>query len=139
MTRMTILLPMALVLAGCASSGMKSGERLELYRAHSIPVESFRITRLQGAQYGWTPIGDQALTVVGESDQRYLLELPEKCSGLATTRGIELTNDAGTVSPGTDSVKLLGQGRAGGAYSCRIGSARRIDMEAVRAARAATP
>ena len=138
MKRETILLSV-LVLCGCASSGTKPEERLELYKAHSTPVESFRITRLQGTQYGWTPIGDQALTVVGESDQRYLLELPEKCSGLATAKGIELTNNSGTVSPGTDSVKLLGQGRTGGAYACKIGSARRIDMAAVKAARQATP
>jgi hypothetical protein len=42
-------------------------ERLTLYKAGSTPVESFRITRLQGHQ-----------------TQPHLLELPQKCSGLAT-------------------------------------------------------
>jgi hypothetical protein len=125
-----------LVLAGCASSGAFSPQdRLELYKAHSTPVESFRITRLQGPQPGWSPVGDQALTVLDESDQTYLLELPQKCSGLATARGISLTNATGTVTPGSDSVQLLGPSKAGSAYYCKIGTARRVDMDAVKAAR----
>ena len=131
----TMMLSVVLALVGCASVS-STEERLELYRAHSTPVESFRITRLQGLQPGWSPIGDRALTVLDESDQTYLLELPEKCSGLATARGVSLTNASGTVTPGTDSVQLKGPSKAGSAYFCRIGTARRIDMDAVKAARA---
>ena len=133
----TMLLLTVLTVAGCASSGTMSStqERLKLYQDHSTPVDSFRITRLQGPLPGWSPVGDRALTVLDESDQRYLLELPQKCSGLATTKGIALTNASGTVRPGTDSVQLIGQGKTGAAYFCRIGSARRIDMEAVQQAR----
>jgi len=133
-----MLLLSVLVLAGCASSGLASSnqERLELYKAHSTPVESFRVTRLQGRQVRWSPIGDQALMVYDESDQPYLLELPEKCSGLATARSVSITNATGTVTPGSDSVQLLGPSKAGSAYYCRIGSARRIDMDAVKEARA---
>lgn len=132
-----MLLSMMLALTGCASSGITSSnqERLALYEAHSTPVESFRITRLQGRQVRWSPIGDQALMVYDESDQPHLLQLPEKCSGLATARTISLTNASGTVTPGSDSVQLIGPSKAGSAYFCRIGSARRIDMAAVKEAR----
>jgi hypothetical protein len=133
----TMMLGSLLSLAGCASSGLTSAnqERLELYKAHSTPVETFRITRLQGRQVRWSPIGDRAVMVYDESDQPHLLELPEKCSGLATARSISITNASGTVTPGTDSVQLIGPSKAGSAYFCRIGSARRIDMDAVKAAR----
>ena len=132
-----MLLPALLALVGCASSGLTSAnqERLKLYQTHSTPVESFRITRLQGRQTRWSPIGDQALMVYDESDQPHLLELPQKCSGLATARSISITNASGTVTPGSDSVQLIGPSKAGSAYFCRIGTARRIDMSAVKGAR----
>jgi hypothetical protein len=133
----TMLLWTLLALAGCATSGVTTAneERLKLYQTHSTPVESFRITRLQGRQTRWSPIGDQALMVYDESDQPHLLELPQKCSGLATTRSISITNASGTVTPGSDSVQLIGPSKAGSAYFCRIGTARRIDMDAVKEAR----
>jgi hypothetical protein len=135
-----LLLAAVMALAGCASSGIASSneERLKLYQANSTPVESFRITRLQGRQAKWSAIGDQAVMVYDESDQPHLLELTEKCSGLATARSISITNAAGTVTPGSDSVQLIGPSKAGSAYFCRIGSARRIDMAAVEKARAET-
>lgn len=134
----TMLLSTMLALAGCASSSLTANneERLELYEAHSTPVESFRITRLQGRQARWSAIGDQAVLVYDESDQPHLLQMPEKCSGLATARSISITNTSGTVTPGSDSVQLIGPSKAGSAYFCRIGSARRVDMSAVKAARA---
>ena len=125
-----------LSLIGCASSGPTSTEeRLKLYETHSTPVEYFRITKLQGRQTRWTPLGDQALMVWDESDKPHLLELPQKCSGLATTRSISITNVSGTVTPGSDSVQLLGPSKAGSAYYCRIGAARLIDMSAVEEAK----
>ena len=132
----TMLLWTLLALVGCAS-GLESAnqERLKLYQAHSTPVEGFRITRLQGRQAGWSPIGDQALMVYDESNQPHLLELPQKCSGLATAKSISITNASGMVTPGSDSVQLIGPSKAGSAYFCRIGSARRIDMDAVKEAR----
>ena len=133
----TMLLFAVLSLMGCASSGPTSSteERLTLYRAHSTPVESFRINKLQGPLSRWSRLGDQALMVWDASDEPYLLELPEKCSGLATTGSIGLTNSSGTVTPGTNSVELRGGSRAGRAYFCKIGTARRIDMAAVDKAR----
>jgi hypothetical protein len=133
-----LLLSTVLALAGCAGSRIAASnqERLELYEAHSTPVENFRIARLQGRQVRWSPIGDQALMVYDESDQPHLLQLPEKCSGLATARTISLTNASGVVTPGSDSVQLIGPSKAGSAYFCKIGSARRIDMAAVKEARA---
>jgi hypothetical protein len=131
-----VLLSTTLVLCGCAGSGhLSTSERLDLYVANSTPVDSFRITELQGRIKRWTPLGDQALTVWGESDQTYLLQLPEKCSGLATTRSVALSNASGIVTPGKDSVQLKGPSKAGSAYYCRIGTARLIDMPAVEKAR----
>jgi len=132
----TMVLSAALSLIGCAATGPASSTevRLNLYKTHSAPVESFRITKLQGRQTRWSALGDQALMVWDESDQPILLELPQKCVGLATTKSVSITNATGTVTPGTDSVQLLAPSRAGSAYFCRIGSARRIDMGAVEKA-----
>src|SRR4029078_10266842 len=105
-------------------------ERLKLYQSHSTPVESFQTSKLQGRQVKWSPVGDQALVVYDETGQPLLLELPEKCNGLGTARSVSLSNSTGTVTPGTDSVQLNNASRAGSAYYCRIGSARRIDMDA---------
>jgi len=132
------IVPLAvlLALAGCASSGVSSTEeRLALYKAHSTPVESFQTARLQGRQIRWSPIGDQALMVYDDSDRPYLLELPEPCKGLAVARAISLTNTTGTVTPGSDSVRITASSGAGAAIACRIGTASRIDMDAVKAAR----
>ena len=133
----TMFLAVVLSLIGCAGSGptKSNEERLKLYETHSTPVESFRITKLQGRQTRWSPVGDQALLVWDESDQPHLLELPEKCSGLATAKSISITNASGTVTPGTHSVQLLAPTKAGSAYYCRIGTARRVDMSAVDEAR----
>jgi Family of unknown function (DUF6491) len=135
-----IILLAVLSLMGCASSGPTSSteERLTLYRTHSTQVDSFRINKLDGPLSRWSRLGDQALVVWGSSNEPYLLELPQECSGLATARSIGLTNSTGLVTPGTDSVRLMGVSRAGGATSCRIGSARRIDMASVDKAREQT-
>ncbi len=136
MKNKVMLLSAMLSLVGCTSSGVTSTEeRLTLYRAHSTPVDSFVINKLRGRLTRWSPLGDQAVLVWDSSEQPYLLELPEQCSGLANARSIGLSNTTGTVTPGTDSVQLLGVSSAGGATSCRIGSARRVDMAAVDKAR----
>ena len=133
-----MLLSAVLSLVGCASSGPTSSteERLTLYRAHSTPVDSFRINKLDGPLSRWSRLGDQALVVWDASGDPYLLELPEPCSGLATTGSIGLTNSTGTVTPGTNSVQLRGGSRAGRRRLLQIGTARRIDMAAVDKARA---
>src|SRR5262245_30753908 len=107
MKRELIMLSTVVALVGCASSGMPKSteESLKLYEANSTPVESFRITKLQGGQSRWTRLGDQALVVWDASDQPHLLQLPEKCSGLGTAISVALTNTSGTVTPGTDFVQ----------------------------------
>jgi hypothetical protein len=136
MKHSAILLSAMLSLMGCASTGQQSAEeRLALYRTHSTPVESFRTNKLEGSLSRWSALGDQALMVWDASNDPILLELPEVCSGLATAGSIGLSNNTGTVTPGTDSVRLRGVSRAGGATSCKIGTARRIDMAAVDKAR----
>jgi len=127
-----------LCLTGCASSGLSTGERLALYETHSTPVESFRTSKTEGRLPRWSRLGEQALMVYDESGAPYLLELAEACDGLARAGSIGLTNSAGTVTPGTDSVRLLSGSRAGHATSCRIATARRIDMAAVDEAKEQT-
>jgi len=135
----TLLLAAMLCLAGCASSGVEStAERLASYKAHSAPIESFSTAKTEGRQVRWSAIGEQAVMVYDESNQAVLLEFAEPCSGLANAASISLTNTTGTVTPGSDSVRITGASRAGSATSCRIASARRIDMDAVKAARKAT-
>jgi len=136
MKHQTMILPALLCIAGCASSGVgASTERLALYKAHATPVESFRTAKTEGRQVRWSAVGEQAALVYDESGQAILLEFPEACSGLANAGGISLTNNSGTVTPGTDSVRIVGASRAGAATSCKIGTASRIDMDAVKAAR----
>jgi Family of unknown function (DUF6491) len=136
MKRETLFLSAVLTLAGCASSGpTATDERLALYKAHSTPVESFRITKLQGRLSRWSVVGDQAVVVWDEKNQPVLLELPEKCDGLFNSKSIGLTNTTGTVTPGSDSVRLLSASRAGADLSCKIGTASHIDMAAVDKAR----
>jgi uncharacterized protein DUF6491 len=129
------ILSAALFLSGCASSGpAPTQERLTLYRTHSAAVESFRIGKLEGRLPRWTTLGDQALVVWNSAGEPVLLELPEKCDGLVLSKSIGLTNNAGLVTPGTNSVQLLQMNSAGGDYFCKIGGARLIDMAAVEKA-----
>jgi hypothetical protein len=131
--RIGISLALALVITGCASTGptMTTEERLQLYRNSSTPVGSFRVDNRAGHVNQWSPLGDQALTVRGESAQAYLLELRNRCSGLGFATSIAISNSFGTVTPGFDSVQPLSAGRQATSPSCRIQSARRINSRAV--------
>lgn len=137
MNKNGIYVSLALILAGCASSGptLTTDERLQLYRANSTPVGSFRIDNRNGRVTQWTALGDQALTVWAASSQTYLLELRNRCSGLSFATAISISNSFGTVSPGFDSVQPLSAGRAATSPSCRIASARRINNRSLQEAK----
>lgn len=133
-----LLLCFTLALASCASNrgpALTTDERLALYQVHSTPVGSFRIDNRSGRVNHWSPLGDQALTVWAWSNQPYLLELRSRCSGLATATAITISNSAGTVLPGFDSVQPLSAGRQAISQSCRVTAARRIDQGGVKQAK----
>jgi hypothetical protein len=132
-----IFLFLALVVAGCASSGptLTTEERLQLYRTNSTPVGTFTLDNRSGRVTRWTPLGDQALTVWGASSQPYLLELRNRCSGLSFATSISITNSHATVIPGFDSVVPQNAGGSASGLSCRIATARRINTNAVNDAK----
>lgn len=133
-----LLLPFALVLAGCATSSappLTTDERLALYRANSTPVGSFRVDNRTGRVNKWSALGDQALTVWAWGNQPYLLELRNRCSGLSFATSIAISNSFGTVTPGFDSVQPLSAGRQATSPSCRIATARRINQGGVNQAK----
>lgn len=131
-------LPVVLMLASCATSSgpaLTTQQRLDIYRANSTPVGSFRIDNRTGRPSRWTPLGDQALTIWAWSNQPYLLELRHRCSGLNTASSISISNSMGTVMPGMDSVQPLSAGgRQATTPSCRIATARRINQGAANQA-----
>jgi Family of unknown function (DUF6491) len=137
MNKNGLYLSLALVLAGCASTGpsLTTDQRLQLYRENSTPVGSFRVDSRNGRVTHWTALGDQALTVWGTTSQVYLLELRSRCSGLSFATHITISNSFGTVTPGFDSVQPLSAGRAATSSSCRIASARRINNRSLQEAK----
>jgi hypothetical protein len=137
MNKNGLFLSLALILAGCASSGpsLTTEERLQLYRANSTPVGSFRIDDRGGRVTQWTALGDQALTVWGISSQVYLLELRNRCSGLSFATSISISNSFGTVTPGFDTVQPLSAGRVATSPTCRIATARRINNRSLQEAK----
>lgn len=137
MKQEAILMSTVLVLASCASSGpnLSREERLQLYGHNSTPVASFRVDTRSGRVTRWSSLGDQALTVFGASNNTYLLELRARCAGLGSAHSIAISNTFGTVTPGFDSVQLLGPGLTATTPSCRIGTARRIDRRSLNEAK----
>ena len=128
-----------LVLAGCASSGptLSTAERLQLYQQKSSPAGPIRVDTRGGRVTSWTSLGDQALTVFGESGRTYLIQLRSRCSGLEVARTIRISNSAGMVAAGFDSVRPLGAGgQPTSTPPCRIASTRVIDRRAVQEAKA---
>ena len=80
--------------------------------------------------------GQAALTLRGQSNQPYLLELHTRCSGLTTASSIAVSHSFGTVMPRMDSVQpLAAGGRPSTFSSCNIATARRINQGAVNEAR----
>lgn len=131
---------LALLLVGCASNStapLTVEQRLDLYRANSTAVGSFRVDNRRGRVSHWSPLGDQAFTLQGFAGQPYLVELRNRCSGLNFATFLQISNSVGTVTPGLDTVMPLQAGGrpAGVASPCRIQSARRINQGAVNQAK----
>ncbi|MGY0634316.1 DUF6491 family protein [Luteimonas sp. A478] len=118
----------ALLLAGCASTGMDSGEKLAMYRTSAgEPVRSFHFF---GRLHSWTPLGDRALAVWTKPREAWLLELTGSCPDLAFAHSVSITSSLNTVHARFDRVRPMGAGPM--AIACQIGEIRPLDVSALR-------
>lgn len=123
---------LALLAAGCATTGLTDEQELALYRAHAgEPVKSFTFL---GQLNGWTPLGDTALAVWTRPSEAYLLELPGRCMDLDTAPAITVTNQGSRVYAKFDDVLVLGGLRNSFRMPCRIDTIRPLDVKALRRA-----
>jgi hypothetical protein len=118
----------ALLLTACASNGMSSSDRLELYRSIAgEPVPSFRLVR----NFRWTPLDEQAVAVWTGVNSGYLLELRNRCNGLTFASDIRISNSGDRVMARFDSVyQRRGMG-VGNQQPCRIWTIRPMDARRV--------
>ncbi len=123
---------LALLGAGCATTGLTDAQELDLYREHAgAPVKSFSFF---GSLNGWVPLGDAALAVSTKPGQAFLLELPGRCPDLDTAPAITVTNQAGRVYAKFDDVLVLGGPHTTFRMPCRIDTIRPLDVKALRRA-----
>jgi hypothetical protein len=128
----SILAAAAALVAGCGSKGPTPSERLQLYQSHAgPPVTRFRLTRT----FTWTPLGDQAVAVWPRINEGFLLEFRSRCSGLAHSRNISLSNSGDWVTARFDSVQLRGSMSTVGTQQCRIWTIRPLDGRTLNDAR----
>lgn len=131
MKKLIFLLGVVLAMAGCASTGLSSADRLALYQAHAgAPVGSFRLT----TSFRWTPLSDDMLAVWTGANQGHLLELRSRCSGLTFANAINITNSMNTVTARFDSVQPRSTPGAP-QQSCRIWTIRPLDGRALNDAK----
>jgi hypothetical protein len=134
MPKATVLLAAVLILASCATSPrMTPAERLAFYQANAgETVRGFAHPRT--TLWGWRSLGDSAVAVWPRSDQGFLLELTTRCPGLIGATSIDLTNRAGRVSAGFDSVIVRNSMRtdSAGRFNCRIQTIRPINTRVVK-------
>src|SRR4051812_40630017 len=121
----------ALACAGCSTwSRMPPDAKLALYVAHAgAPVDDFP---LLGRLDNWESLGREALVVWTRPRQAWLLELYGPCDGLDFSTAIGLTDHAGRVEAGLDSV--LVSHPAPVQLPCRIRTIRPVDTAALRGA-----
>lgn len=131
MKRLIAIIALAAAMAGCATTGLSSADRLELYRAHAgPPVKEFNYFQ---SLNGWTPLGDRALAVWTRPSQAYLLELTGPCQDLEFAPAISISNLMGHVSARFDRVTVHGGGSTM-RFTCRIREIRPLDVKALRLA-----
>lgn len=118
MQRATLsILLMALLSGGCAGTG--GGAEREAARADRIyraltdmglvrgePVRRVANFRIDG----WNDIDDRTLVLTAGVRDRYLVELMAPCQGLASSFGIGLASDTGSLMA-TDAILVRGLGR----------------------------
>lgn len=131
MKRLIAIIALTAAMAGCATTGLSSADRLELYRAHAgPPVRDFNYFQ---SLNGWMPLGDRALAVWTRPSQAYLLELTGPCQDLDFAPAISISNLMGRVSARFDRVTVHGGGGTMH-FACRIQEIRPLDVKALRQA-----
>lgn len=121
---------LCLALAGCATTGLSSADRLELYRTHAGPPQ--KDMQFFGTLNGWTELGDSALAVWTKPSEAYLLELTGPCPDLSYAPAIGLTSHMGRVTAPFDKV-LVRDPTGGPRLPCFIKTIRKLDVKALRA------
>jgi len=121
---------LCLALAGCATTGLTSADRLELYRAHAGPPQ--KDMQFFGTLNGWTELGDSALAVWTRPSEAYLLELAGPCTDLSSAPAIGLTSRMGRVTAPFDKV-LVRDPTGGPRVPCFIKTIRKLDVKSLRA------
>lgn len=125
------ILAVATIMAGCASTRLSDTDRLALYRANAgEPVRDFHYF---GSINGWSPLGDEALTVWTRPNQGYLLELTGPCPDLEFASAISISNLMGRVSARFDKVTVHG-GSSRTYFPCRIREIRPLHVKALKQA-----
>jgi len=125
-----LIVGLCLALAGCATTGLTSADRLELYRAHAGPPQ--KDMQFFGTLNGWTELGDSALAVWTRPSEAYLLELAGPCTDLSSAPAIGLTSRMGRVSAPFDKV-LVRDPTGGPRVPCFIKTIRKLDVKSLRA------
>jgi len=121
---------LCLALAACATTGLTSADRLELYRAHAGPAQ--KDMQFLGTLNGWTELGDSALAVWTKPSEAYLLELTGPCPDLSYAPAIGLTSHMGRVSAPFDKV-IVRDPTGGPRLPCFIKTIRKLDVKSLRA------
>jgi hypothetical protein len=123
----TVIVSIALILAGCSSSGIVrragEGEGLDrLMESAGPPVDSVPyLIRYSG----WQPLATDKFAVWATASDGYLLTVTQPCAELQSADQIQLTSRNALVRRGVDAVKFKGQ-------SCRIAEIRLIDFRNTR-------
>ena len=129
-TKTALLCCVLLLVTACGSTPrMSPTERLEWYRANAgEPVRSFMYP---GRVWRWTALGDSAMAIWTRSNRGSLIEVFSRCPDLSFASSISMSNRAGRVSAGFDSVTVRRLGGDARTTRCRINTIRPINTRVV--------
>ncbi|GAB1407012.1 hypothetical protein MASR1M8_09310 [Thermomonas brevis] len=133
MKAMPIAVLLGVALAACASTRPSSADTLAAYLAHAgQPVSQFHYF---GRAMGWERVDDAHVLLNLRPRESWLLRVSGSCLdwGSASPK-LGLSSRNGVVAARFDQVLV-----EGAPMGCRIEEIRRVDMQAVRAARRAPP
>ena len=119
--------------AACVTTRPTDAERLALYLAHAgEPVQQFSYS---GSAIGWERVGEEHVLLSTRPRESWLLRVPGPCLDWSSGSPVlGLSSRNGLVVARFDQVLV-----DGAPMGCRIEEIRRVDMQAVRAARQAAP
>lgn len=117
----------AVVISGCASTGMSRNDRVALYQQHAgDPVGNFKNWN---RSLQWRALSNDALVVWARPSEAFLLEFRNSCPGLISAREITISNSGQLVVAGFDSVRITSP--LANRTACRITTIRPLDLPAI--------